>query len=40
MRFVVHEVEDGDTVANWRQQTVAILGVDEIAFAIDGAEKI
>ena len=40
MRFVVYEVEDGDTVAHWREQAVAIFGEDEVAFAIDGAEQV
>lgn len=40
MRFVVDQVEDGDAIADGRQQGVAILGVDEVAFAIDGAEQI
>jgi hypothetical protein len=40
VRFVVHQVEDGDSVAYGRQETVAILGEDKIAFAIDGAEQI
>jgi hypothetical protein len=40
VRFVVHQVEDGDSVADGRQQTVAILGEDKVAFAIDGAEQI
>lgn len=40
MRFVVYEVEDGDTVAHWREQAVAIFGEDKVAFAIDCAEQI
>lgn len=40
MRFVVHEVEDSDAVAHWREQAVAIFGEDEVAFAIDGAEQV
>ena len=40
MRFVVYEVEDGDTVAHWREQAVAIFGEDKVAFAIDGAEQV
>jgi hypothetical protein len=40
VRFVVHEVEDGDAVADWRQQAVAIFGEDEVAFAIDSAEQV
>lgn len=40
VRFVVHQVEDGDAVADGRQETVAILGEDKVAFAIDGAEQV
>jgi len=40
MRFVVYKIEDGDTVAYWRQKAVAIFGEDEVAFAIDGAEQV
>lgn len=40
VRFVVHQVEDGDSVADGRQQAVAILGEDKVAFAIDCAEQI
>jgi hypothetical protein len=40
VRFVVHQIEDGDSVADGRKQTVAILGEDKVAFAIDGAEQI
>jgi hypothetical protein len=40
VRFVVHQIEDGDSVAHGRQETVAILGEDKVAFAIDGAEQV
>ena len=40
MRFVVLQVECADSVADWRQQCVAIVGVDEVAFAVDCAQQI
>ena len=40
VRFVVYEVEDGDTIADGREQAVAIFGEDKVALAIDRTEKV
>lgn len=40
VRVVLDEVEDGHSIAHWREQTGAIRREDEIASAVDGAEKV
>lgn len=40
MRFVVDQIKDGHPVADGRQQTCAIVGVDEIAFSVDSAQQV
>ena len=40
VRFVVEKIEDGDAVADWREQCTAIRRVDQVAFPVDGAEQV